>query len=66
MRSKRSLKDLKIRSGKFDTVLEGLYGQLFRAQILKEWDRVDRIQKVIRKYEEGEGQVEQNQEGLRD
>lgn len=54
------------RLGKFDAVLERYYGQLFQAQMDKNWEAVDKLQRIIAGLEEREGQMEQNSEGLRD
>lgn len=52
------------RLGKFDAVLERYYGQLFQAQMDKNWEAVDKLQNIIAGLEEREGPVEQDTPSL--
>lgn len=54
------------RKGNFDPVIESAYGGLFRAQMNKDWNAVDTIQKAIRRLETREGQMATDTQDLRD
>lgn len=61
-----SLRLSSARKGRFEPLIENFYGQLFRAQMNKDWKDADRIQGLIANLETRESQMAENTQDLRD